>query len=303
MLTKIGSALAWLLLVIPIGCQGESSSDHDEYVLIDDMGDALPDGGGATGFQVQWHVSTSRTCQTDRIQPPPYLPDSGEANRWTFQPREPGETMQGVRSNWAAHLWTTPDGLETAPTSWEDERCWGANMTVDLTQVSEVDGGGGDAPPADIDAGTADTAPGTPTDLSAYSGLLFWAKASSAMDRRIQVLLQDGNSDQRGGLCGIRPDGGAEGDSSEQCYNGFSTSIDLSSSFAPYRVDFSEMWRDPTWGHTPDPYKPDLEHVYQIAFQVNAPKCVADKNAKCVSDHVPLKFDFWIDDLYLVKPK
>ena len=78
---------------------------------------------------------------------------------------------------------------------------------------------------------------------------------------------------------------------------------DLSGSFAPYRVNFLDLWRDPTWGATPKPYAPDLEHVYQIAFQVNAPKCVADPNATCVSDDIPLKFDFWIDDLYLVNPK
>jgi hypothetical protein len=193
----------------------------------------------------------------------------------------------------------------TAPEQWNSERCWGANITVDLVQLSQVAGGLDGASSTDVDAGSALE---TPIDLQSYAGLLFWAKASLSTERRIQVSVRDSNSDPRGvpggpedPICKIPTDGGAKVDSSQKCYNDFSTYLDLSNSFAPYRVSFAELWRDPTWGAWPDPYAPRLEHVYQIAFQVNAPKCVADENARCASNDVPLDFDFWIDDLYFVK--
>jgi hypothetical protein len=285
-----------------MGCQ---SNGQEEYVKLGDMEDGAAEYRWGEGHMVRWYASTSRTCQVDRIVPEPWFPQENKKNQWAFEACDPPPCRNTGQhdSLRAARLRTTED-LETVPEQWNSERCWGANITVDLVQLSEVaamDGG----PPTGVDAGSSLEAP---LDLHAYVGLLFWAKASPSTRNRIQVSVRDSNSDPRGvpgdpPVCKVPTDGGAKVESPEKCYNDFSTFLDLTPSFAPYRVDFPDLWRDPTWGAKPTPYAPELMHVYQIAFQVNAPKCVADENAICASDDIPLGFDVWIDDLYLVKPK
>jgi hypothetical protein len=295
MSTRLRSAPAWFFLLVAMSCQAKGSDGQEEYVKIDDMEAGLPESywqDGAVTRRVRWYASTSATCQFDRIQPAPWFPpgEKWPDNQWAFQDRETDKTRGSGHSSRAARLWTTAD-LQTAPQQGQSERCWGANMTIDLVQLSEIDAGSDGALPADAE---------TPIDLHSYVGLLFWAKASASA-QRIQVMVRDQYSDPRGEQCEVSSDGGVP--SPGKCYNDFSTFLDLTPTFAPYRVNFSDLWRDPTWGAKPSTYAPDREHVYQIAFQVNAPKCVADENATCVSNDIPLRFDFWIDDLYLVKPK
>ena len=305
MVKRIGSVLAWLLLCLS-GCQSAKDSGQDQYTLIDIL---EPRDTGArfdskAGFGGLWYSSTP--CdQGESVSPPAYL---GGTNRWTFDSLKPSNwTFQ--RSDYAARLATTGDGLISPPTDDPNHKKWGANMTVDLVTLPDPDGG----TEASADAGTGNArcpspvsnrTPPTGVNLGDCSGLVFWAKASSLVDgsgeRTIHVMVHDPNSDPRGQRCYDAPEAGAEPDTRD-CYNAYSKTITLSESFERYEVDFSELQRDPTWGRFRDsPLQ--LEQVYLIVFEVRTPKCIADRNARCVGDAKQvLKFDFSIDDLYLVK--
>jgi hypothetical protein len=186
-------------------------------------------------------------------------------------------------------------------------KIWGANITVDLTTPKGVGGGADGAPFDDLDGGSRDAEQEHPpivssgsavsgADLSAYSGLVFWAKTSGSGNQTIHVMIHDENSEPRGGKCDPSP----TADYTAKCYNAFSKSLDLTESFTRYEVPFSDLMRDSTWGNGRG-LGLDLRNVYVIAFEVRNPKCVSDDNAVCAgSAPMYLNFDFWIDDLYLV---
>jgi len=308
MLTRIGFVLVWLLPCLA-SCQSEKTSSQDQYTLIDDM---EPRDSGAwflseAGFRGLWYSSTP--CdQGENVSPPAYL---GGANRWTFDALKPSNwTFR--RSDHAARLYTTGDGLIAPPTDDPNHKKWGAHISVDLVTPPDPDGGAEGASSIGMDAGSGNTACPSPVgnlpsprgvDLSAFSGLVFWAKASSLGDssgeRTIHVMVHDVNSDPRGQKCNdpSNPDL-ADG---AQCYNTYSKTLTLSESFERYQVDFSELQRDPTWGFAWN-IPLQLSQVYLIVFEVRTPKCVTDPNARCVGDASQvLKFDFSIDDLYLVR--
>jgi hypothetical protein len=295
--------LTWTLLAGLVGCQSEGAAD--EYLKISDM--EPDDAGGGSGCNSWWSSTIYNGSQRVYIQ---------SLVAPTFAKLHPPyTTMPGVVSQQAARLWTTQP-LDTTP---EDEsssgeqadggaqadRLWGANLILKPLQADEPQ-----CPLIDnsIDGGSWPR----PMNLSAYSGLVFWARAkrdsyawppdagqpNQTMAHRIRVLVRDRYSDPDGNIC---TDSTEIKDTPNKCWNAFSVTLDLTESFARYEVDFSTMWRDSTWGYTPAPYAPDLEHVYSIVFQVDAAKCVADQNADCVQEWPPLAFDFWIDDLYLVK--
>jgi hypothetical protein len=152
---------------------------------------------------------------------------------------------------------------------------------------------------AGLDAGTQEK---LPADLSAYSGLVFWAKAASldggVGEQTIHVMVHDRSSDPRANECNVK---GPKRNQTD-CNNGFSLPLDLSNTSNRYEVHFSDLQQDPTWGYLSPTNALDLAGVYQILFEVRTPKCVVDRNARCLAgDPQALQFDFWIDDLYLVK--
>jgi hypothetical protein len=305
MRTKIRAVPAWMLLVALAGCQGEGSAD--EYLKISDM--EPDDTDGDSGCNIEWSSSTYSGSQRGYIQ--------SDVSPTFAELDSPYTTMRGVVSQHAARLWTVQP-LDTTPADdpsnsgqadggAQADRLWGANLILRPPQTSAPQ-----CPLPLIDNSPDGGSRPRQMDLSAYSGLVFWAKAAGAtyaspldagqashtMAHRIRVLVRDQYSDPSEGICTESSD---IKDTATKCWNAFSATLDLTESFARYEVDFSTMWRDPTWGATPHPYAPDLQHVYSIAFEVGAAKCVADQNATCVQESPPLAFDFWIDDLYLVK--
>jgi hypothetical protein len=131
-------------------------------------------------------------------------------------------------------------------------------------------------------------------DLSSYSGITFWAMGDPAGARTIQVMFTDAHTDPRGGICNY-----VDSNSPDYCYNGFATTIALTDTFARYTVDFASLKQNPSWGYRPDPDVFDVQHVYELIFQIDAPICY--QNEMCVGGAPPpVTFDFWIDDLYFV---
>jgi hypothetical protein len=266
-------------------------------------------------FRSLWSVSTKEvTGQTSyNLLPPPSF-GVNDDNKWEFSKisdQPPYKTWSPNPSSRAARLYTTGEGLvstqgdESAGT--QIVKIWGANITVDLTTPKGVDGGADGAPFDGLDGGSRDAEQEHPptvssgsavsgADLSAYSGLVFWAKASGSGNQTIHVMIHDESSEPRGGNCDPSP----TADYTAKCYNAFSKSLDLTESFTRYDVPFSDLMRDSTWGKGSG-LALDLTSVYVIAFEVRNPQCVSDPNARCAgSAPMYLNFDFWIDDLYLV---
>jgi hypothetical protein len=281
------------VLACATACSNGSAQDdggpNGGYTKIDDMeGDGgviawTPPAGLAPGV---WYAATDCTAAGD-ILPPPAFVTSGVVtfSDWSFGTLPaPHDTFPGVVSTHAARLRTTSPLVGV----------WGANMGLLFAQapslgveVVQPPDGGAQACPSFVgdDAGV---------DLSAYSGITFWAMGDPAGARTIQVQFQDRNTDPRGGICNY-----TDSNSPDYCYNGFAVAIGLTDTFTRYTIDFSSLRQDPTWGYRPDPDVFDVHDVYELQFQIVAPTCY--QTQKCVGGSPPpVTFDFWIDDLYFV---
>jgi len=296
MLTRTISAFVLLAALAAIGCQSKNENGQDQYTLLDDMEprDAGTDFRWGKGCVGQWRTSVG-------------VDESDKDKVWTrifdnLSP--PHQTLRATRSTRAAHLYTLQpltasetdllaDATAPSTDAGAPKRPWGANLNIDLKRQSDTCSARLDAAAAEEDL---------PADLSAYSGLVFWAKADNldagVGEKTIHVMVHDWSSDDRANKCNVF---GPNKDKDKDCYNGFSLPLNLSNTFTRYEVDFSDLLQDPTWGYLPEDTL-DLTSVYQIVFEIRTPKCVIDRNARCMAgDPQTLQFDFWIDDLYLVK--
>jgi hypothetical protein len=294
MLTRTASAFVLLAAFAAIGCQSKDENGNERLTILDNMerpgGSQFTWGNGCMGL---WRPSVG----------------GGEEEKvWTRvldDVSPPHETLPGVRSTRAAHLYTLQpltaaetdlladaDPTGASADAGAPERPWGANLTVDLMVQSETCS-------VDLDGGSGGD---LPADLSEYSGLVFWAKSDSLEagvgEQTIHVMLHDWSSDGRANQC----DDQGPHQNKWDCNNGFSLPLDLSNTFTRYEVHFSDLQQDPTWGYLSPRNALDSARVYQILFEVRTPKCVVDRNARCMAgEPQTLQFNFWIDDLYLVK--
>jgi hypothetical protein len=111
---------------------------------------------------------------------------------------------------------------------------------------------------------SADAAAGAPYDVSAYSGLVLWAKNLSPTPSAIRVVILDVNSDPRGGICDKNPDAPAE----RACYDAFGQNLDLTGEWQMYLLPF---WALKQGGYgLKVPSGLDAHHIYNVAFANNA---------------------------------
>ena len=291
--------LAGLLFVAPSACGGSNSASAvADCTLIDDMEGQSgsirwsPLGGWPSGQEPGFWASSTDCTEADRILPPPYF---DVPSGWSYDlVPTPYQTMAGITSVQAAHLRTKFGQVL--------ENVWGANMGFDFAEQTDADGGAAWPPATGVDAGTsADGKPcrqgssrdfsGVEVDLSAYSGFTFWAMAEPDGRQSLRVQINDWYTDPRGGQCNE-----ANGD----CYNGYKKDLMLTSTFTQYRVDFSALQQDPSWGNGANGVPLDLTRVYSVNFEVALPGCVTDPKAVCAGGPAPVSFDVWIDDLYFV---
>ena len=113
-----------------------------------------------------------------------------------------------------------------------------------------------------------------PVDLSAYRGLMFWARVGELHNSSVRVQFQDENTEILGGVCNPEPG------SADECYNGWGTAIlPLDTEWRLYRVPFANLGqRD--FGYRAESFVTSA--VYNIEWNL-------DPNAV---------FDLWIDDLW-----
>jgi hypothetical protein len=285
-MTRPGLRLVVLAMATAGACGGASPTVASSYTLIDDMeGEPptiawLPPGGALPG---RWFSSTDCT-QADRVLPPSFNVDP---DGWSYDLLpEPHETFPGVTSRHATRLRTTSPLMGV----------WGAAAGFNF-----VDGPPWDAGPHEPDFGPGCTRVraldfmATAVDLTAYTGVTFWAMAASGR-KTVQVRLRDWHSDPHGGFCNAADPADDEG-----CYNDFGTTVVLNDSFTRYTIDFSSLAQNPNWGVRPDPSVLDLQRVYTLIFEVDLPTCVQDDNSMCAGgSSAPVSFDFRIDDVYFV---
>jgi hypothetical protein len=258
------------------------------YTKIDDM----EDGGNRTEWAPSglipgfWWTATGCTEYNNISPVPPTPPDP-------FAPLPtPYETFPGVVSKNAAHVRTTASltGIWGAEMGFEIAEVPGSDAAVSLTTTP--------------DGGTLNDTQGCPViqdwkaatvDLTAYSGITFWAMAEPSGVQTIRVQLSDRNNDPRGGICNA-----TDPTSLANCYNEFRTPLTLTNTFTRYTIDFASLQQDQTWGYRPTPDVLDLQHVYNISFAVDLPDCAASSTNTCAGGPPSVSFDFWIDDIYLV---
>lgn len=273
------------------------------YTKIDDMeGDGqsiewTPPSGSRPGW---WYASTDCHATSD-IWPPPDTVVAGEfiPGAWSYSVLpEAHLTFPGITSTHAARL-RTINPLQGV---------WGASMSFGFAWPFSGDGAVRvvSAPAPDAGAQAADASAAlpaacpillggqAPVDLSAYSGVTFWAKGDLAGERTVQVMFQDAHTDPKGGFCNY-----LDSNSPDFCYNGFGSAIALTDTFARYTIAFDSLQQNPNWGYRPTPDVFDVQQVYQVNFQITAPACFT--NERCVGGSPPpVTFDIWIDDLYFV---
>jgi hypothetical protein len=133
---------------------------------------------------------------------------------------------------------------------------WGAGMGTDLGLVMEM--------------------MKQAVDLSAYSGIAFWARTVSGTPL-VRVALKDSNTAPEGGVCDESLVSG-EG----ACNDDWGKQINLTPDWQPYTLMFSEL-RQAGWGAAYDAFEQSA--VYSIQWQVGP----------------NLEFDLCIDDLVLVR--
>jgi hypothetical protein len=297
--------LAAFSLVWAAGCStGNAQVAGDAgsgFTKIDDMeGDGgfiewTPPAGLGPGV---WYTATD-CSETGNIFPLPAIvgPNGLVPSIWSYATLpSPHETFPGIVSTRAARLRTTAPLVGV----------WGANMdlalssmpglSVEVVPPAGVSDGGAMAPDASIGPQGCPIILGNEgaVDLSAYSGITFWAMGDPTGARTVQVMFQDRNTAARGGICNY-----SDSNSPDYCYNGFATTIGLTDTFTRYTIAFSSLQQNPNWGYRPNPDLLDLQHVHDIYFQINAPVCYVTE--MCVGGAPPpVTFDFWIDDLYFV---
>jgi hypothetical protein len=265
-------ALAVLLLGAAAACGSRDGASLPSYTKVDDM-----EGGSG----LSWWSATDCT-EADRILPVPYIVDLGG---WTFEALPaPHETLPGTLSAHAARLRTT------SPLT----GVWGANMGFNFAASAPAALG-----PAAAGAPCRQTTsldfPGTPADLGAYDGITFWGMAASPGTSIIRVQLNDRNTDPRAGVCNA-----AAPASESDCYNAFGTELTLTDTFTQYTIHFADLQQKPGWGYHPDPDALDLQHVYDVNFEIDLPACTSSSSTMCAGGPPSVSFDFWIDDVYLV---
>lgn len=294
------------LAAAAISCSASSEPGTTTgYVKIDDMEGRTGNIEWTNGVGLPGRWSTSTDCtQADRIDPEPYFANPGN---WAhYVAVEPHPTMPHVTSSVALYFGTNPDTQALV-------NVWGANLGFDFVDLPAADGQAAQIPGPGLDGGapglnggagpgggackqgSSRDFDGVAVDLRAYCGLVFWAKAAASGRQALRVQLNDQQTDPRGGQCdAFNPD------DESSCYNGFGKALLLTDAFSEYRIDFSDLLQEQSWGYRPSSGALDRSQVFELNFEIELPGCGRDQTANCAGAPVAVPFQVWIDDLYFV---
>ncbi len=285
------NALVAALGACAVSCSSpDPAKPSERYVKIDDMEGTSgriewrPDNEAPDAVPGHWLSYADVACEN--LEPIPEAAGDGTGG-WSYaELPQSYETLPGVTSTHAARLRT----IAPLPST------WGAGMGFYFSELPP--GTETIRAPRPCTQGTDVTLeqPLAPVDLSPYSSLVFWGMARKDAGRTtLLVLLQDANTDPRGGVCNPVPG------SADECYNGYGLVLELGEEPARYTVRFSDLAQDPIWGYRPEPSVMDREHIYSLTFQVNLPGGACTPPSVCADPPPELSFDVWIDDLHFIE--
>ena len=118
--------------------------------------------------------------------------------------------------------------------------------------------------------------PAPAVDLTAYSGITFWAKVANGSATSLRVAIPDKNTlpPSAGGLCSEVAPG--------RCNDHFQKQLMIGPDWTQYTIKYAEM-KEQGWGVPQQPaFEPHAAQSIQFAFDAK------------------LDFDFWMDDLAFV---
>ncbi|MFZ5891020.1 MAG: hypothetical protein ACOY0T_08215 [Myxococcota bacterium] len=125
-----------------------------------------------------------------------------------------------------------------------------------------------------LSAGMAYSTHPEPSDLSGFTGLMFWARIGEQNTSSIRVQFQDSHTEPNGGECVDEPG------NPEACYDGFGTEvIPISTRWQLYKIKFAEM-KQRGFGHRGEAL--DTAHIYDVEFNLDPNSVI----------------DLWVDDLW-----
>lgn len=105
-------------------------------------------------------------------------------------------------------------------------------------------------------------------DASAYTGVSFYARATSNSVKAVRLKVPDVNTDPDGKVC-------------TECFNDFGADLTLNDQWKQFVIPFSDMAQMEGWG-SPHPKGVDKTKIYAMQWQVNSPG--AD-------------YDIWVDNI------
>jgi hypothetical protein len=140
-------------------------------------------------------------------------------------------------------------GLNTAGS---DFTVWGSGIGVDLKNTSGMQSGK------------------EPYDASAYSGVTFWARGATPL--AVTVVFPDVDTDGAGGKCTV-------------CDHHYFKSVQVSTDWQRFTIDFAEDLKTPEPGTEPAPEEFKPSGIIALQFRVGPGE----------------SYEFWIDDLAFVR--
>jgi hypothetical protein len=121
----------------------------------------------------------------------------------------------------------------------------------------------------------ADVAAGKPYDVSAYTGLVLWAKNLSPNPSVVRVVISDVNTDPKGGICDMSPSAPAE----TACFDSYGRNLELTSDWQMYLMPFWTL-KQGGFGLT-SPTGFDTRQIIGISF----------------ANNFGATYDYYIDDI------
>ena len=242
-------------------CSGESDTADDD----DESGGS--GSGGSTGSGGTGGVAPECEMQFGPTNPAAFIDDMEDGDPLIA-------TVAGRNGSW----WVTSDGTAEGtitPVSGAappPERILGKRCESEYGM--RITGQGFTGWGANISITFAYDAGFEPIDVSAYRGVMFWAKVGETHRSPVRIQFMDSNTHPDGGVCDATPG------SAEECYNGWGIDVvPISTAWRLYQIDFSTLSQR-AFGYRAEAFDPTAVFILDWAVMQNT------------------VFDLWIDDVW-----
>ncbi|MGA7121507.1 MAG: hypothetical protein WBY94_15490 [Polyangiaceae bacterium] len=242
--------------------------------------------GPATSTMGYWFTYSDRTCPNTSL----LLPDAAG----TISPGEGYASDPAVDdggNTLTAMLPGVGMGVGYREFIGGGETTWGVGFGFNFTNngtdpftVCPASTCTGTPPMVDASAGF-----GAPYDASQHKGISFFARslmATATLPTKVRVQISDKHTDPGSGSPEAGPTSGicnqCASTGTAECANDYYTTVNLSSTWAQYTVNFADLATD-TWAATYAKGTIDLKTLYHVHWQINKPVANFDIQLACIS--------------------